>query len=171
CRQVDWPVLTFTLLATGRPAKSTTTEAASHATKATAAKMAAAAAHARLLFGQVVQAEILIVNAWPQRGVPFGRDERPGQELRLMQIHDKRDRPAADERQLNVVPVLCRGVVDNCPALQQGRLVVLEHQSIAGFPKRCFLDVADRHIPLTGATEVELDLLLIVAARGGEQIE
>ena len=54
---------------------------------------------------------------------------------------------------------------------RNGALLVVEHQAIAGFPDRRFLDVADADRPLALAEEVERDGLLVVRFAGGQHDE
>ena len=70
-------------------------------------------------------------------------------------------RPLTSVR-LDVVPIRFGRVFDNRPALQERRLLVVEHEAIAGLPDRRFLDVADAHGALAGAEEAERDGFLVV---------
>ena len=93
---------------------------------------------------------------------------RPRDVERLVEVHGERDRPAADQRQLHAVPVLLGRVLDDRPALQERRLLVVEHQPVAGLPDRRLLDIADADLALALADEAELDRLLVGVVAGGQ---
>ena len=64
-------------------------------------------------------------------------DDRPADVAGRVQVVDERDRQAGDERERDVLPVLVLGVVDDRPALDHRRLVLLaEDQPVGRLPHR-----------------------------------
>ncbi len=112
--------------------------------------------------------QVLAVGLRPQRGVQFRLDDRPLHVERIVEVHDERDRPAADQRQCDFLPIFFGRVLHDRPALQEGRLVVLEHQAVAGFPDRRLLDIADADLPLAVAEKVQGDAFLVGIVTAGQ---
>ena len=87
---------------------------------------------------------------------------------RLVQVHGERDRAARDEGELDVAPVVVRGVLDDRPALEERRLLVGEHEPVARLPDRGRDDVGNAHFPLSLALEADRDGLLLGVVAGSQ---
>ena len=61
---------------------------------------------------------------------------RPLHVPRLIQLADERNRPARDQRQPHIGPVLARRVVDDRPAFERRLAALAEDQPVARFPDR-----------------------------------
>ena len=86
----------------------------------------------------------------------------------LVEVHRERNRPAAHQRQIDVVPIFLRGVFDDGPALQERLLVVGQDEAIRGLPDRGRLDVAHADVPRSLAQETQLDRLFVVRVARGQ---
>ena len=80
---------------------------------------------------------------------------------RLIQIHREGNGPSRDKREFHVAPVLLRLILYNGPALQIGRLVLVQDESIGGFPDRGLRQVGDTDLAAAGAIEGNRDRLLL----------
>src|SRR5262249_38337784 len=93
----------------------------------------------------------------------------------LIEIHLEADGPARDQRHADVLPVLVAGVFDQGPTLQERSAVLTvlaaEYEPIARLPHGVFDNIADFHIPLAVALEVQTDDLFLAVVRGGEDFE
>ena len=112
--------------------------------------------------------QILVIRPRPQRGEQLRLHLGPVDIQRLIQVHHERDRPAADERQVHVVPVLSVVFSTIAQPCRNGGVVVGEHQAIARLPDRRFLDVADADRPLAFAEEAERDGFLVLRLAAGQ---
>ncbi len=112
--------------------------------------------------------QVLLINLRLQRGVKLHLQRRPRDIDRLVEIHRERDRPAAHQGQIDVVPILLGRVFDDGPALQERLLVVGQHEAIRGFPDWGRLDVAHANVPRPLAQEAQLDRLFVVRVARGQ---
>jgi len=71
----------------------------------------------------------------------------------------------------DLLPIVFGRVLDDRPALQEGLLVILEHQTVTGFPDRCFLDIAHADRPLSLAQEIERHGFFVRVVPHGENFE
>ena len=107
----------------------------------------------------------LAVDLRPQRRIELGLHEGPRHVERLVEVHHKRDRPAADQRHPHVSPVGVGRVFHDRPALEPGlrrRRIAIEHEPVARLPDRRLLHVADDHVPRPLAREGDGHPLLLV---------
>jgi hypothetical protein len=104
-----------------------------------------------------------------QTGEELRHDVWPLRVEWLVEIHRERDRPSADERQRNVVPVALRLVLDDRPSLDARDVRLgFEQQTVARLPDRRLDDVADAHATIAGAGEGDRHRFLVLIARLGE---
>ena len=110
-------------------------------------------------------------NRRPQRGEQLRLDLRSGDVKRLVKIHLVRNRPARDQRQADILPILVAGVLDDGPALKKRLALLVQHEPIARFPDRVLHDVADPHAAFAVALEAETDHFLFRVVRGGQHFQ
>ena len=96
-----------------------------------------------------------------KRRKKFRLHGRPIDVERVIQVHLEGDGPAGDESHLDAVPVLIGGVFHYGPTLEEGLILLVQDEAIAGLPDRVFNDVADLNFPFAFATEVEANRLLL----------
>ena len=88
---------------------------------------------------------------------------------RLIQIHREGNRPSRDKGECHVAPVLWGLILHNGPALQIGRLVLVQDEAIGGFPNGGFRQVGDTGLAVAAAVERNRDCLLLSIVIRGER--
>ncbi len=97
-----------------------------------------------------------------RRGIVRQIRRRPLHILRRIQLAHKRNRPPRHQRELHLVPILARGVVDNRPSLEHRLPAGRQNQPVARFPHRRWNHVTRLHLalPRVGGIDIHAALLL-----------
>src|SRR5579883_3547834 len=128
--------------------------------------IAKASNHSRAIFvpnrNILLVVKVTLVRNRPQRSEQLRLDDRPIDIERVVEIHLEGDGPTADQSHLHVAPVSVGRVLHHRPTLKVRLLFLSEHKAVARLPDRRFDDIADLHLTLPFAREVQLNRLLLI---------
>jgi hypothetical protein len=90
---------------------------------------------------------------------------RPLHVLRRVQLADERNRPARNQRELHLGPILAGGIIHDGPPFERGLALIAENQPVARLPHRRRDHVAGGHRALPGVAGIDVHATLVLGPR------
>ena len=106
-----------------------------------------------------------------RRGIVRQFRRRPLHVLRRIQLAHKRNRPPRHQRELHLVPILARGVIDDRPSFEHRLPAGRQNQPVARFPNRRWNHVTGLHLALLGVGGIDIHAALLLRPRRRQRLE